>query len=146
MSTEGDGRRPPQSERSGHRYDEAAGLQTTARLGECIGKRKFGFKVLEEIAGEYRVKMTFRYAPFMRAVLLNEGNSAGEALGRVRVHVHRVFLRAFNIIDELSIPAAEVKDTGLRRNQPREELRGQNLPDFVPIRQVFIEPVRVDRF
>ncbi len=113
--------------------DASTGFEAAERLGQCRLKHLLGGKMFKEIAREDDVEGVIRKGPLEAAILLNKFNVGPELFSAGRIEVHRELLHARHIVDELSVPAAEVENTVSWFDPSGEEFGSKNLPYTVSI-------------
>lgn len=100
-------------------------------LGEKLEQLLLGWKVFEEVARECDVHTTVWEAAYLACVGYNSLHvGAGVSMDN-NVEGDHVLSPAPDSVDELAVPAAEVRNGGVSRHVTLEEPLHQDLPEFL---------------
>src|ERR1039458_8357151 len=127
-----------------HRNQPSAWFQTAKRLAQRPLETFLVRQMFEKIAGEHRVQRVLRQRPSDGTVLFKKADGRREVLRSNRIQIHGIFLPGHDVVDKLTVTAAEVQHGGCGRNPAIKKRSGQHLPDAVAVSGRLAEPLPVN--
>src|ERR1019366_7213680 len=102
--------------------------------------------MFEEIAGKNNIDGRIRDAPRFHAVLFDKCHIGSKKLPCLRIQIHSQFLSAAQVVDELTVSAAQVQDGLVRTNESGEVRSDYRLPYAISVVCVATKSTSVQLF
>jgi hypothetical protein len=99
--------------------------------------------MFEEIAGKNNIDGRIRNAPRFHGVLFDKCHIGSKQLPCLRIQIHSQFLSATQVVDELTVSAAQVQDGLVRTNEPGEVCGDYRSPYAISVVCVTAKPAGV---